>query len=206
MTETFDALLKRRMAEHAERDLASRKPHAAPSARNEVRKSSLAYQAEKESKRQLYHDDPEFRAKRIAAAAKWHKEHPEKSRQYSRKWRETHLEQAKASARARRNRHLAAMTPEELAAYKKLRAEYMKEWWRKREAAMTPEELAAHKKRRSEEQRARYRERLATMTPEELAAFRARTAEANRRRRAREREARKTTNKTTTKTTKENAK
>lgn len=92
MAESFDALLKRRMAEHAERDFAARKER--PDGAKE------ATERKKENNRKH--------------CRKWRKENPEKHAEHCRKWRENNPEKCAQSSKKYRETH-----PEDYAAQRK---------------------------------------------------------------------------------------
>lgn len=88
MMDSFDRLLKRRMLEHAARDVESRK--GIPSATERRRK--------KEAERHRRYER-EHREERAAYIKEWRKNNPEKVRAYIRKWRTENPEKAQRISR-----------------------------------------------------------------------------------------------------------
>lgn len=84
MMDSFDRLLKRRMLEHADRDVESRK--GVPSATERRR--------EKDAERHRRYER-EHREERAAYIKEWRKDNPEKVRAYIRKWRTENPEKAR---------------------------------------------------------------------------------------------------------------
>ncbi len=108
MAESFDALLKRRMAEHAERDLANRRglPDGAKAAADlqtaHRRKRDSEWREKnpekvKENFRRYYEAN---KSKILANCKEWQKAHPEAKRLQDRRWREKNPERVKANSLA----------------------------------------------------------------------------------------------------------